>query len=540
MRRPIVLLVLTFATLPWAGGAAQALQTQARATTVAPGQTLSARAPGHLDSPGDFNGDGYPDLAIGVPEDDVGTIEDAGTVYVIYSSPKGLRRANNQFWTQDSEGLIDDAEKGEFFGRTLATGDFNADGYDDLAIAAIRERVGTANHAGSVTILYGSAARLTSTGTQFWTQDSEGIIDQAETGDLFGAGMHSADWNNDGYDDLAVGPYNESFDGAQYAGAVHILFGSATGITADGNEFWTQDTPGVLDQTEAFDEFGRQLADGDFDGDGFPDLAIGVRLEEVDGVVEAGAVNVLYGSLTGLTTDGNQFFTQNTPGMAGDGAEPSDWFGRPVTVGNFDNDAYDDLLIGSRYEDVGSVLDAGSSHALYGSAAGLSTARSQFWTQDSPGVIDEAEPEEWFGHQSAAGDFNKDGYDDVAIGPMAENLGAIDNAGAINVLYGSPAGLTADGTQFWTQDSPGIPEDAEDGDLFSFYVWSKDFNRDGYDDLAASAPFDGVGVVEEAGLVITMFGGPSGLRATKSQLWTQDLLSGDGSEFHDLMGGILA
>jgi len=55
----------------------------------------------------------------------------------------------------------------------------------------------------------------------------------------------------------------------------------------------------------------------DFNGDGYADLAIGVPGEDLAGHVEAGAVNVLYGSATGPTSAGDQLWTQDTPGVKG-------------------------------------------------------------------------------------------------------------------------------------------------------------------------------------------------------------------------------
>jgi hypothetical protein len=61
-------------------------------------------------------------------------------------------------------------------------------------------------------------------------------------------------------------------------------------------------------------------------------------------------------------------------------------------------------------------------------------------------------------------DFDNDGFADLAVGVAGENLGAIGNGGAVNVLYGSAIGLTGAGSQRFTQDSPGVPGVAEPGD----------------------------------------------------------------------------
>ena len=106
---------------------------------------VSAQSSGEIY--GDFNSDGYDDLAIGVPQEDIGSITDAGGVNVIYGSSSGLiasfsgtaQRAD-QFWSQNSADVLDSSEVEDGFGSSLASGDFNGDGIDDLAIGCTRRR----------------------------------------------------------------------------------------------------------------------------------------------------------------------------------------------------------------------------------------------------------------------------------------------------------------------------------------------------------------------------------------------------------------
>jgi hypothetical protein len=67
---------------------------------------------------------------------------------------------------------------------------------------------------------------------------------------------------------------------------------------------------------------------------------------------------------------------------------------------------------------------------------------------------------------SVRADFDNDGFADLAVGVSAEDVGAIGDAGAVNVLYGTAGGLTSSGSQQFTQDSPELPDTAEESDQF--------------------------------------------------------------------------
>jgi hypothetical protein len=172
---------------------------------------------------------------------------------------------------------------------------------------------------------------------------------------------------------------------------------SGLSATTVPDQFWTQNTPNVNDLAEMSDFFGNSLSAGDFNGDGFDDLAIGVGFEDLVSLFDdAGAVNIIYGSLSGLsaTTVPDQFWTQNTPNVA-DSSEDFDGFGRAVTSSDFNGDGRDDLAIGVDGENDA----AGAVNVIYGSLSGLSatTVPDQFWTQNTPNVADSSESLDFFG-----------------------------------------------------------------------------------------------------------------------------------------------
>jgi len=108
-------------------------------------------------------------------------------VHVLYGSASGLSATGSQYWTQDASGIADAIETGDRFGSALATGKLNSDALADLVVGVPDENYGTIVDAGVVHVIPGGAAGLTATGSQYWSQNSAGIADSAETGDGFGS-----------------------------------------------------------------------------------------------------------------------------------------------------------------------------------------------------------------------------------------------------------------------------------------------------------------------------------------------------------------
>jgi hypothetical protein len=465
----------------------------------------------------DFNGDSIPDLAIAAPDEDLGAADAAGVVHVLYGAAgAGLSATGSQLWSQDSPGVAGTAEELDRFGAALASGDYNGDGRADLAIGAPGENASS----GVVHVLYGSAAGLTATGSQLWSQEAAGIEGTAEANDQFGYSLAAGDFAGDGRTDLAAGAFGEN----GFAGVAHVLYGSPGGLTAAGSQLWSQDSPGVDGIAEPDDQFGVALAAADPNGDFRGELVVGAPGENDN----AGVLHVLVGSPGGLSAAGSQLWSQDSPGIEGT-AEADDRFGSVLTSGDWSADSRGDLAAAA----VGENNFAGVVHVLYGSPGGLAVTGSQLWSQDSPGVEGTAEAFDTFGGALADGDFNANGRPDLAIGAWGENSAS----GVVHVLYGSPGGLATTGSQLWSQASPGVAGEPEGADFFGAALAAGDHNGDARAELTIGAPGENV----STGVVQVLPGSAAGVTATGSQLWSQDSPGVEGTaEQGDFFGDVLA
>ena len=379
--------------------------------------------------------------------------------------------------------------------------DFNGDGHADLAAPVPLEDIRGVEAAGAVHVVYGSPHGLRARGNQLWSQGSAGVKGRPGRDDWFGLSMTSADFDGDGYGDLAASTQDST---------VAVLYGSPGGLSARDQ---------LLTSQHLGFEFGslgpRPLAAGDLDGDGHSDLV----LAEPE---EGGAVSVVRGSAGGLLRQNRHVIRETDPGLGGR-FQSDDYFGAALALGDVDGNGLDDLLVAidnQNGSDEGSEERAGL-YVLPGRRDGRVGATSRFIPWDHPLLLVDG-PVATSGLQLAADDFDGDGFDDVVVGaPYNGSPSCFRCAGEVLVLAGGPVGPQVAGHTRWSEDSPGVPGRAERGDHFGEQIATGDLDGDGLADLVVGSPQESVGRVAAAGDVHVLYGTTSGLSAEGAQVWSQ-------------------
>ncbi len=222
-------------------------------------------------------------------------IQRAGMVHVIFGGQRGLTTRSVTITESDFSLLGGERENFDALGEVLAVGNFigeDLDGRpcDDLAIGMPSEDLPVGDRgahedvedAGQVWILIGGPDRLVGGGAspslQLLHQGVHGVIGEFRDLGRFGKALAVGDFDDNGYDDLAVDSEIRA-DQEPGASAVWVFSSSSTGLDALVAQGWaqyfTQNTEGIVGDSESGDHFGAALAVCDVDGDGFDDIAIG-------------------------------------------------------------------------------------------------------------------------------------------------------------------------------------------------------------------------------------------------------------------------
>jgi hypothetical protein len=258
-----------------------------------------------VSSAGDLNKDGYNDILIGSPYNDLAA-QDAGCAYIYFGGAIINNKADLTLPGQN--------ENGNFGESVSFAGDVNGDGYSDIIVGGFLT--------GKARIYLGSEKMDTLPDFTFRAQNASGY---------FGNSVSSAgDFNKDGFDDVIVGDFLYSKNGVN-SGSAFLYYGGQNMDINPDLEF---------DGEEEFNEFGGNVAyAGDLNMDGFSDIMIGAPGYDINELF--GRLYIYFGAAV----------HNSSPDLIITGTHHYRKLGSCIaSAGDINNDGYDDIIVGEPNE----------------------------------------------------------------------------------------------------------------------------------------------------------------------------------------------
>jgi hypothetical protein len=421
---------------------------------------------------GDFDHDGKDDLAFSAPS--YPSVDAHGTAHP-GAGRVGIVKCNfGNCWiaqTLDELNTWDLVPKDDdHFGWTLATGDFNNDTLDDLAVGVPDDDRAAGTNTGSGVVFYGDhdapllGTRQNLAYNLVIAAGENGISGTPGPSDAMGDALVACDVDRDGYDDLAIGAPIRTVGGAAAAGQVHILRGYPSGLVQAGQQLLSDDDfPGG--QSQMGDDFGTALSCLRHHY-----LVIGVPGQQVKPtgadtfVSGAGKVLVVPPSTGGADPANSETLNENNDD-GGSIPEKDDHFGQalspPVRLSRSPagSRAHDALIVGAPDENVNGVSDCGFTDAylVRDNPTPGNVVRAVQSLSDRAGFLSApARTVDGWGDTTAIGDFDNDGWPDLVVGLIRYPAGGQEESGAVQVLFGAlfADGFESHGLARWSSHSP--------------------------------------------------------------------------------------
>lgn len=421
---------------------------------------------------GDINNDTFDDLIIGAPAADPNGVTSGGETYVIFGS-NSISGTFSLSLMDSTEGFILNGNSNTISsGESVASGDFNNDGIDDILIGApLLDSSGDDDTGGALvffgkdTTVYNSSYELSS------LNGSNGFeIEGISQYDVTGTSVSIGDINGDQVDDIIVGSIQE-FLSITGAGETYVIYGKSS--------FTTPFALSTLDGSNGFkltgitsgDRSGEGVAAGDVNGDGFDDLIIGAPKADSGSVSNAGATFIVFGKSSFSSSMSLSSLDKST-GFTIYGNETSAGIGTGNSAGDFNGDGVDEVFVGVKSED----SNSGAAYIVFNTLAQKITGDEGFRMLSAP--------TNGYTFDELLGDFWTQGF-----------TGADAISGSANTWTWDES------SQSWTALSNQSSDSLAPGNGFLFYLFSDDNGSDsgdaGFPKMINASQYGGDGNLNE-------------------------------------------
>ena len=216
---------------------------------------------------------------------------------------------------------------------SVAAGDINSDGVDDLIVGAMYGTPDGRTFAGRTRVFFGPLGPGT-----IDPSEADVTVNGVEKHDSSGVGVASGDVNNDGNADLIIRAPDAELVPGTNNGETYVVFGPL----ASGTVELSTDADVTLMGIDKPDGSGRGVASGDVNNDGVDDLIIGAPDAGPGGGQWTGESYVLFGPLGPGTSS-----LASAADITIFGIDHPDRSGTGLAVGDVNNDEIADLIIGA-------------------------------------------------------------------------------------------------------------------------------------------------------------------------------------------------
>jgi hypothetical protein len=446
---------------------------------------------------GDIDNDGFEDLMLGCPFADgkTETVGSAGQVLVIYGRNQTHPYTTYDQAVQNTDEInlvIHGNRQAELLGFSLASGDIDGDGYDDIIIGApyADGKNGLRANSGQVYIIYGGTRASLGNEIDLRSTPPDLMVYGASGGawpdyDMCGYSLSVGNVLGDSKEDLVIGAIYANPGNKTAAGAVHVIAGDTRGNLGTEIDLLTGGEVLIMGARRG-NYAGKSVAVGDVNGDSRDDIIVGAYGNDPFGTrTDAGAAYVVYGAQTlnsvidlNISADVSMY-----------GAGGSDLFGYNVVSGNINGDQYDDILVSALWGDGpnNALGNSGEVYVIYGSTSISTTIDTN--SNDHDIVIYGKESWDYFGYSLATGNMNGDLYDDILVGTIYGDgdQNVKSNSGETYLILGNSTASLGSNIDPYS-GSKTIFYGVDIDDYSGRYVQAGDLDNDDSDDIIIFAP----------------------------------------------------
>jgi len=385
-------------------------------------ENLASKEISSIGSAGDINGDGFEDVIVGTTAvvGNEERSKNFGSSFVVFGKAGGFAATQSLTGVDGNNGVRLNGLRtslGDSLGVSVSSaGDINDDGIDDVVITAPFITDDGSSFSAATRVVFGKTSGWDAVIDLPGLNGTNGF---SITSGSVGPVSNIGDFNGDGIDDLILGDGTSSMPAEPYAGSSYIVFGKAGGFSAtvdvatllDGSSGFR------LDGVDFAASLGNSVGAGDINGDGLGDIIVAAPFtgqSEPDpttgDVTTPGAAYVVFGKTGGVGATMTVDSLDGSNGFRLSGAGNDQVGSSYGNLGDFNGDGFDDIIINMNTRPDNAGRSITGSYVVFGKAAGFDANIDLHSPPNgSNGFLIKD------GVANNVGDINKDGFDDLSV-----------------------------------------------------------------------------------------------------------------------------